>query len=70
MAVYICTYKLCYLEQIRLTCMQIYHVMCEEDESDLVFWIVKLDLLDSLCCEMSSSLVVQYMKELVAWVGR
>ena len=34
------------------------------------FCVVMLDLLDSSCCEMSSLSVVQYIKELVAWVGR
>jgi hypothetical protein len=48
----------------------LFYVCCGENESHLVFWIVKLDLLDSSCCEMSSLLVVQYIKELVAWVGR
>lgn len=48
----------------------LFYVCCGENESHSVFWIVKLDLLDSLCCEMSSLLVVQYIKELVAWVGR
>ena len=38
--------------------------------SPFLLGIAKLDLLDWLCFEMSSLLVVQCIKEQVAWVGR